>query len=60
MPWKDPINSGKSYYKKNKDVDNVVPCCGPCNRIRGIALTPDEMLIAMKAVLKFRRKHAKS
>jgi ATP-dependent Clp protease protease subunit len=31
-------------------IDNVVPCCGSCNSIKGDKLTVSEMLIAMHAV----------
>lgn len=34
--------------------DNVVPCCGPCNRIKGESLTHNEMIVAMRAVMKYR------
>ncbi|MGH7974755.1 MAG: hypothetical protein ACREBR_04470 [bacterium] len=48
----DRINNSK---KIGYTVRNVVPCCGSCNRIRGDNLTFEEMIIAMKAVLKFRK-----
>lgn len=35
--------------------ENVVPCCGDCNYIKGDILTHAEMKIAMNAVLEFRR-----
>lgn len=35
---------------------NIVPCCGDCNYIRGDKLTPDEMKVAMAAVINFRKK----
>jgi hypothetical protein len=35
-------------------VDNVLPCCGPCNYMRGVWLTVEEMQAAMEAVKKVR------
>lgn len=34
---------------------NVVPCCGPCNKIRGDNLTFLEMTVAMKVIVEFRK-----
>ena len=34
---------------------NVLPCCKNCNWIKGISLTVEEMRIAMKAVLLYRK-----
>jgi hypothetical protein len=45
----DRINNSKSYT-----VDNVVPCCGDCNRIKCHLLTFDEMRVAMEAIKKLR------
>ena len=44
----DRIDNDKGYL-----YDNVLPCCGRCNKIRGDNLTVDEMQIAMNAVLSF-------
>ena len=38
---------------------NCVPCCGSCNKIKGSWLTPEETLVAMKAVMEL-RKHKQS
>lgn len=35
--------------------ENVIPCCGSCNAIRGDKLTHDEMKVAMAAVVEFRK-----
>jgi len=35
--------------------DNVIPCCGSCNKMRNNILTHEEMKIAMTAVLNYRR-----
>lgn len=35
-------------------IDNVLPCCGDCNKVRNTVLTVEEMEVAMKAVLVFR------
>ena len=37
-------------------LDNVVPCCYTCNRIKMDILTYEEMKVAMEAVLEYRRK----
>ena|ERR1700687_4697555 len=48
----DRINNDKSIgYTWN----NVLPCCGPCNKIRGTILTVQEAKIAICAVLEFRK-----
>jgi hypothetical protein len=38
--------------------NNVLPCCGNCNLIRGCWLTVDEMIVAMKAVVEYRQQKA--
>ncbi len=48
----DRLDNSKGY-----EPDNVVPCCGPCNKIRGDRLTPEEMTVAMQAVLRLRQKN---
>lgn len=35
-------------------LDNVLPCCGTCNIIKGDRLTAEEMKVAMEAVIKLR------
>lgn len=47
----DRIDCSKGYSK-----DNVIPCCGICNKIRNNFWTVDEMKVAVKAVLEYRRK----
>lgn len=46
----DRIDNSEGYYE-----ENVLPCCGPCNQIRGDNLTVEEMEVAMSAVLEFRQ-----
>lgn len=46
----DRIDNDEGYF-----LENVLPCCGPCNRIRGDNLTVDEMEVAMEAVMSFRK-----
>lgn len=47
----DRIDNARGY-----DPDNVVPCCGKCNRVRGDDLTHEEMKVAMDAVVRLRQK----
>lgn len=46
----DRLNNDLGYT-----VSNVVPCCGKCNQIRNVHLTHEEMKVAMKAVLEYRK-----
>ena len=46
----DRLDNGGGYTK-----NNVVPCCGNCNKIRNNILTHEEMKIAMTAVLNYRK-----
>jgi hypothetical protein len=48
----DRIDNTKGY-----SLENVVPCCGDCNRIRNNILTSKEMKVAMTAVINFRTQH---
>lgn len=54
------ISSFKGMGLDRKDnslgytADNVLPCCGDCNKVRNTVLTVEEMEVAMKAVLVFR------
>ena len=45
----DRIDNNKGYYP-----DNVVPCCGICNEIRGDILTHIEMIAVALFLKKFR------
>ncbi len=38
-------------------LENVVPCCTDCNRIRGNILTPEETYYIIQKLLEFRKKH---
>lgn len=46
----DRIDNSKGYV-----FDNVLPCCGSCNQIRGDHLTVPEMKLIMKVLIKFRK-----
>lgn len=48
----DRIDNQKGYF-----IENVVQCCGNCNIIRSNRLTHEEMIVAMRAVLKLRKKY---
>lgn len=50
----DRINSNGSY-----SIDNVVPCCSMCNRIKSDYLTMEETKYIMTCLLEFRTKNAK-
>lgn len=50
----DRINNKKGYTNKN-----VFPCCSICNSIRNNFLTVEETQVAIKAILKFRKKNKK-
>jgi len=45
---------------RDYNIKNVVPCCGPCNRIRGNDLTVEETKVAILAVLSLRKNQTKS
>lgn len=45
----DRIDNSRGYT-----LDNVLPCCTTCNKIRNTFLSVDEMTIAMQAVLAYR------
>ena len=47
----DRIDNNKGY-----DIDNVVPCCLICNRVRNDHFTPEETKIAVEAVIAFRNR----
>ncbi len=38
-------------------VENSVPCCGDCNKVKSDVLTHEEMIVAMKAVMQHRVDH---
>ncbi len=58
---KGPLDlSGVGLDRKDNErgyeIDNVLPCCGDCNRTRGDRLTVEETEAAIAAVLELRRK----
>lgn len=50
----DRIDNSKGY-----STDNVLPCCGSCNQMRNVHLTVEEMKVAMKSVLEYRKEQLK-
>lgn len=46
----DRIDNSLGYSE-----NNVLPCCGECNKIRGPFLTIQKMKVAMMAILKYRK-----
>lgn len=49
----DRIDNSKGYFK-----DNVVPCCGVCNRTKGDRFNHDEFRVMMNALVKYRSEFA--
>lgn len=47
----DRIDNDKGYT-----LDNILPCCGSCNRVRGLVLTVEETKLAIEVVLAHRAK----
>jgi hypothetical protein len=45
----DRLDNNRGY-----EIDNVVPCCTVCNRMRGDQLTPFETYLAIQMILFFR------
>jgi hypothetical protein len=45
----DRVDNEKGY-----SVENVIPCCGMCNRLRGVNFTVEETRVMVSALLKFR------
>lgn len=45
----DRLDNTRGYH-----LDNVVPCCTPCNLLRGNRLTPEETRVAILAIQQFR------
>ena len=56
--------NSRAYFLDRKDhlkgysKENCVVCCTSCNKIRSNLLTHDEMIVAMKAVLEYRKSKA--
>ncbi len=57
------LSTGHGLDRKDSSigylVDNVVPCCKVCNKIKCSYLSYEEMIVAMKAVLKQRAAHVR-
>lgn len=49
------INLDRKDSNRGYTTDNCVVCCGECNLVKNNILTHDEMLVAMKAVLEYRK-----
>lgn len=47
----DRLNSLAGYH-----IDNVVRCCARCNWMKGNWLTPEEMVVAWKAIRRLRKR----
>ena len=41
--------------KKGYTLNNVVPCCARCNRMKNVYVTSDEFKIMMGALLEYRK-----
>jgi len=46
----DRIDNAKGYL-----IDNVLSCCGDCNKMRGNYLTVEEMTFVMSELVKYRK-----
>ena len=46
----DRIDNTRGY-----DIDNILPCCGWCDRLRSDVLTVEETKIAVRAILDYRK-----
>lgn len=46
----DRIDNQQGYHP-----DNVLPCCGDCNKLRSDRLTVEETLVAVSAILAYRK-----
>lgn len=46
----DRIDNSKGY-----DINNVIPCCGDCNKLRGDRLTVDETKYIMEKLIEYRK-----
>lgn len=50
---------GSSLDRKDSDkgytLDNVVPCCGDCNKVKNDVLSYDEMVYLMPLLMEFRQ-----
>lgn len=51
----DRLDNSKGYT-----IDNVVSCCGDCNRTRGDRFTPEETKIMIETILHFRKNGSKN
>lgn len=49
------IGLDRKDNSKGYSIENVLPCCGKCNRIRGDDLTVEEMKVAMTAIMCHRK-----
>jgi hypothetical protein len=54
----DPAGCERLDNAKGHTMDNVVPACGLCNRIRGDSFSPDEMKVIGRAVAAVRAARA--
>lgn len=46
----DRLDNSRGY-----EIDNVIPCCVVCNRVRNEHFTPEETKVAIQAVVSFRK-----
>lgn len=46
----DRVDNNRGYYN-----DNVVPCCGECNKHKSDSWSFEEMCVAMDAILEYRK-----
>lgn len=51
----DRLDNSKGY-----EITNIVSCCTTCNYLRGDLLSPEETIVAVQAILKFRKDKSKN
>ena len=51
--WLDRVDNTRGYY-----LDNVLPCCGTCNKTRGNRYTVEEAEVMISSLLEYRKQQS--